>query len=158
MNVGGTNLQAVYNNLRVSEVYFGGHMRQHMQDLNKKILQGDLLEQIKTKDGKKFNVCMPEMFVVPFDPKNVQFPSDCKYGNLDEPNIGNTLFTNAWDPNSMAGNSNTTSIDGGYGQMSAIAWLAWPNTNLYLEKNIKGIAYPAPKEAPVKARERDYVY
>lgn len=45
--------------------------------------------------------------------------------------LNRCLFFNAWDPHSMIGNGNFCdySLDGFFGQASAMAWLGWPLSN-----------------------------
>merc|ERR1712118_133202 len=54
----------------------------------------------------------------------------------------NTLFINAWDPWSMIGNGNKAdaSLDGFWWSVSNMAYLGWPETNFYLEKDEMYIA------------------
>jgi hypothetical protein len=51
-------------------------------------------------------------------------------------NLDKTLFVNAWDPWSIVGNGNAAdaSLDGFFGRTSMLAWLTWPLTNKYLQR------------------------
>ena len=61
------------------------------------------------------------------------FPGNISHKGVDIPN---TLFVNAWDPHSIAGNGNAEdqTLDGFFGRSSAIAILCWPLTNIFLSK------------------------
>jgi hypothetical protein len=77
------------------------------------------------------------LFMGPEDsglPNNVGlFPQNLRHPDID---LNKTLFVNAWDPWSIAGNGNSmdNSLDGHMGRNSMIAVLTWPLTNLILTK------------------------
>tara|TARA_B100000482_G_C12608465_1_gene298049 strand:+ start:1072 stop:2625 length:1554 start_codon:yes stop_codon:yes gene_type:complete len=55
--------------------------------------------------------------------------------------LNETLFVNAWDPHSVAGNGNgqDNSLDGFFGRSTAIAALSLPQTNPYILLNWKSV-------------------
>lgn len=55
--------------------------------------------------------------------------------NVEKVDVKQTLFVNAWDCFSMAGNGNAKdeSLDGHVGRNTAVALLCWPLTNKYLQ-------------------------
>jgi hypothetical protein len=55
--------------------------------------------------------------------------------NIGAVDVDRTLFVNAWDPASIAGNGNAmdNSLDGFVGRHSMVAVLTWPLTNHYLQ-------------------------
>jgi hypothetical protein len=75
------------------------------------------------------------LFMGPEDsglPNNIGlFPQNLRHPDID---LQKTLFVNAWDPWSIAGNGNAmdNSLDGHMGRHSMIAVLTWPFTNFTL--------------------------
>jgi hypothetical protein len=60
------------------------------------------------------------------------FPAALK--SINPQSLEKTLFVNAWDPHSIAGNGNfqDDSLDGHVGRNTAVSVLCWPKTNPYM--------------------------
>ena len=67
--------------------------------------------------------------------KYPQFVIPYSLKQIDQKNIDKTLYVNAWDPFSLVGNGNKMdqSLDGAFGQSTALGVLCWPLTNPYMK-------------------------
>jgi hypothetical protein len=79
--------------------------------------------------------------ITPMPYKDIGFFPDC----VSQVQVNTTLFVNAWDPHSIAGNGNEgdPSLDGYVGRVTAIALLCWPYTNPYIQRRPVDVVTPA---------------